>query len=1134
MKDRDLLAGFVKTVLVHRHAFIPDVARTREIGRTANMPASFNEAFDAPVAGAVRSLWARGRTRPGRLESLVDRYAAPAGMRALESSGEKLWLALAQLRRVDLPAAWKTLDALCAERPEWSWPFLIRSELGRVDIVFDRALEDLDRAEKLDPNNAWVYAFRARVLFQKDPGPAALAAMDRAIKLAPDSGWLRAWRADSRRKLGDLAGAEADLAFALEKEPTYDRAWLWLGKVLRARGKNAEAEAALTKGLKVCPHFEKAMAERARARLALGKIDAALADLETASALNHRHNSLWNWTAELEPLNDEKRGTLMALARHAEMSPRSARAWAWLGEALTQAGKAAEGLAALDRAATLSPRRLRLATWRGEALFRLGRLPEAERELDRAVRADADDGRARAFRGRVRFLRAKFAGAVADLELACSDSMVEYSWLYHWRAEAKASAGDAAGARLDAETASNLEPRKAEFKRLNDDDILESPTARFGWPFLAEHDLWFHRAFHGHELRKHLADVENAKDAKSVALRGRLRRLLGDDAGAMRDLHDSLNLEPDNPLAKTWLAELALDDAHSYESLSEIVASPGAPPQAFLYHAASAVFHNDLTAALKSCAVYLRSRPKSALAFMIQGEALWRQGKRVASEKSFAAATKHEPVVAATWLLRARASSGAKRALYAEKALDADPTYALITLSWHGPKARPGAAWRKHLERLMTFAFEEPERAGWYYRQDDIHYAPYHFQEYADARALLAIRPDSAWAEALTARGALRCPPDPELAKQGVLHARRAAKLAPELGWTRAWIGLGLIKSRRPGEAEEFFTECLRLQPLYHRALAWRGALRRGLGKHAEAVADLDRAIAVDELYPFAPHERSLARRGLGDWVGAALDLDRAYKLDWRYAWVFTSGREPGAEESVRGLKELDVAIAKHPSCVSLRVWRGDLLLVRGEYGRALADLFEAAAQDPAHPNAQAFLGRALLESGRSPEAVEPLTRAVQLAPSQWNFRGWLAEAEFRTGRRERAFDLISEIIAGTPAHWWALHLRARFSLELGRPRKALADLARADSYEGRHADGHHLAAQALVALGELAEAEAEVDKALRVSPHLGRALLLRAEIRRRQGRAAEALADWKTVFEKFPYLLNAEERQRVAILLRS
>src|SRR5262249_20192825 len=152
---------------------------------------------------------------------------------------------------------------------------------------------------------------------------------------------------------------------------------------------------------------------------------------------------------------------------------------------------------------------------------------------------------------------------------------------------------------------------------------------------------------------------------------------------------------------------------------------------------------------------------------------------------------------------------------------------------------------------------------------------------------------------------------------------------------------------------------------------AWRGALRRGLGKTAQAIEDLDRAIAVDELYPFAAHERSLARRLAGDWVGAALDLDRAFRLDFRYAWVFASGREPGADELARAEKELTGAIAAAPSCVSLRAWRGELRRVRGDLSGALADLYEAAAADPAHDKAQAFLGRALLEGGRAKEAAE-------------------------------------------------------------------------------------------------------------------------------------------------------------------
>ncbi|HEX4046566.1 MAG TPA: tetratricopeptide repeat protein, partial [Elusimicrobiota bacterium] len=277
MSPRTFLAGFAKSVLVHRHAFVPSPARTLEIGRTARLPDSFDEAYgpaeaEAALAAAVKRLWlAPGvRARPGVLEGLIDRCAAPAGVRALERivrdfpdyPALRLWPALARLRRNDLPAAWRELDALVSARPDWAWALIVRSELGRVDIVYDRALKDLDRAERLEPRNAWVHAFRARVLFQKNPGAEAISAMDRAVALAPKSGWVRAWRADSRRKLGDLRGAAADLAAAARLEPGYDRISLWQGKVLRAQGKPREAERALTRGLRICPHFEKAFAER--------------------------------------------------------------------------------------------------------------------------------------------------------------------------------------------------------------------------------------------------------------------------------------------------------------------------------------------------------------------------------------------------------------------------------------------------------------------------------------------------------------------------------------------------------------------------------------------------------------------------------------------------------------------------------------------------------------------------------------------------------------------------------------------------------------------------------------------------------------------------------------------------------
>lgn len=670
----------------------------------------------------------------------------------------------------------------------------------------------------------------------------------------------------------------------------------------------------------------------------------------------------------------------------------------------------------------------------------------------------------------------------------------------------------------------------AELER-RDEGVLEGPTALFGWPFLAESDLWFHRRFQGARLRALLARVETDDSAEGLAARGRLRRLLGDDAGAARDLRAALDLEPRLARAAAWLAELDLRAPEAEAALTRALAYPPAR----VYRAASRLLRGDAAGAAADAAAARRT-PLSA---MLEGEALRRLGKKAAARRATARACALAPNWAAPWLLAARlAADGLPSVLppaaarLVESAVDADPTYALITLSWHGPRAKAGLPWRRHLARLLAFAFREPERAGWYYRQDDIHYAPYHFQEYADARALLALRPRSAWAQALTARGALRCPPNEELTKLGIAHARAAARLAPHAGWVQAWIGLGLVKARRFEEAERRFTACLDLQPFYHRALAWRGALRRGLGRAREALADLDRAIAVDELYPFAAHERSLVRRMLGDWVGAALDLDRAFRLDWRYAWVFASGREPRAQEFESAERELTRALALHPTCVSLRAWRGELRRAAGRLPEALADLYEACAQDPAHANAQAFLGRTLLEAGRAREAAEALARAASLAPTLWIFRGWLAEARFRAGDAAGAFADIASIVRGTPQHWWALHLRARLLLELGRAREALRDVARADAYEGRHSDGHHLAARAHLALGQLGAAEAEVEKALKISPHLGRAYFLRAEIRRRRGRADLAVADWKTSLERFPYLLNERERADVQRLL--
>ncbi|MBI3554101.1 MAG: tetratricopeptide repeat protein [Elusimicrobia bacterium] len=668
--------------------------------------------------------------------------------------------------------------------------------------------------------------------------------------------------------------------------------------------------------------------------------------------------------------------------------------------------------------------------------------------------------------------------------------------------------------------------------RLGQGEKLESLCARLGTPFIPEYELeFFRKVYHAELMTAYQAlerELEQRQSAPALAARGRLRRILADKGGAARDLNRALDLAPDYAQAHAWLAELDLPGPDSQRSLSRAIALDGGLPWSFLYRAAARLLACDPAGAKEDLARLLKLEPRGALGWLLLGLAEEKLRARASAAKAYAEASRRNPGCSAAYLLRSRAETGRRAARACESALDADPTYALITLS----KYRPGASWDSYLAGLRRFAFKEPERAGWYYRQEDIHYSPYQFQEYEDSSRLRAMLPRASWAAALVGRGVLRCPPDAARARLGLRALRQAARAAPQMGWMLAWRALAEIKARRPERALRDFCACVRLQPYYHRAYAWRGSLLRNLGRASEALEDLDRAVAVDEQYPFAAHERSLARRAVGDFVGAALDLDRAFRLDFRYSWVFTAGREPGPREFEGGLAELDRAVARHPHVPSLLVWRGQLRLQRREFSRAFMDFEQAVHLDPHHALAHGWHGRGLVDSGQPKAARAHLARAVELEPEAWIFRGWLAEAEFRAGAGRRAFKLLDGVLRAKPKTWWVHHQRAQIHLAQGRPRRALREVSEALGYEGRHADGYYLEAQARLELSDLSGALAAVEKALTISPNMGRAYLLRARIRERQGSHEGVLRDYRTVHERFPYLFNPEQRKRVAELL--
>jgi tetratricopeptide (TPR) repeat protein len=95
---------------------------------------------------------------------------------------------------------------------------------------------DLNRADKINPDNHVTLRARGNVKRKLGNYKDALRDLNRANDLSPDSSWILGVRGDVKRKLGDLHGALADLNSADELEPNNNFTLRVRGKVKKLLG----------------------------------------------------------------------------------------------------------------------------------------------------------------------------------------------------------------------------------------------------------------------------------------------------------------------------------------------------------------------------------------------------------------------------------------------------------------------------------------------------------------------------------------------------------------------------------------------------------------------------------------------------------------------------------------------------------------------------------------------------------------------------------------------------------------------------------------------------------------------------------------------------------------------------------
>ncbi|MER6159698.1 tetratricopeptide repeat protein [Streptomyces sp. NPDC001868] len=251
--------------------------------------------------------------------------------------------------------------------------------------------------------------------------------------------------------------------------------------------------------------------------------------------------------------------------------------------------------------------------------------------------------------------------------------------------------------------------------------------------------------------------------------------------------------------------------------------------------------------------------------------------------------------------------------------------------------------------------------------------------------------------------------------------------------------------------------------------------LRRGR-EYERALAEYDRAVALDPASAVAYHGRGLTHRGLRDDDAALADLRRADELSPGTAHILfdlgevlrLTGRHQDAVDT------FDRVLALDPSDEAALASRAHSRVALGDPDGALADFDRALRIDEEYLWALVHRARLYRDLDRPDEAFTDLDRAVELAPDN----AWMASERGDAYRLE------------------------------GRYAEAVEELGRACALDPDYASAHASRGYALARLHRDEEARAAFDRAIELSPAYVWALVHRGRLRRDTGDGAGALAD--------------------------
>ncbi|MEV0528413.1 tetratricopeptide repeat protein [Streptomyces sp. NPDC050439] len=327
---------------------------------------------------------------------------------------------------------------------------------------------------------------------------------------------------------------------------------------------------------------------------------------------------------------------------------------------------------------------------------------------------------------------------------------------------------------------------------------------------------------------------------------------------------------------------------------------------------------------------------------------------------------------------------------------------------------------------------------------------------------------------------------------------------------------------RESGAYEQALAEydrALALEPELARAHYGKGSTRAKQGDFDAAITELDRALAVDPDYRRALRLRGEYHRVLGNWGEAIRDLSRAieFRPTDAYAWASRGAAQYSIEQDDEALADLNRAVELDPEYAWALARRARIRRHRGQHAEQMADLDLAARVSPQSAFVACERGDALRTADRPEEALADYDRAIGLNDAYASAYASRGAALNDLGRHEEALADLNRSLDLHPDNAWALTQRAGVHRALADHERALADVDRACALRPDSEGLLYLRGAVLHDLRRYEEACAELDQVLGMAPDYQLALVLRGSTLRKLGRYAQASADLDRAVEAEP-----------------